>query len=363
MKILKYTLTLWFLAIHCITTKAQCFQTTMTQEGADLVVKIRPDAALTTGFANMEFYVRYPNSATITWGNPVVNTTDFPNVVIQKNDPYTTITESGFTIVRFFLPPGTFGGSKTHTAGTAYEVFRVSATGTAALEMMHQDAENPYVLTLVNEAANTEWACATKFYGGATSVVGGTQSLRLAIVLPVELTDFKGQNTEGGNFLTWETAVAKDLSYFLLEKSTHSKKDFQTIGKIAAQPNATPPQYFQFLDAHPADLTYYRLKMVDENGQFSLSKTIALARTSTKNQVVIYPNPARSVLNIQSNPSNFQKATVQLMDVAGKMVVQQAFLNPHSTLNLDIQNLSAGLYTLIVQIDGQRSEHKVVITP
>jgi hypothetical protein len=347
--------------------EAQTFQATMTSQNTNLIVKIRPTGGnVVTGFANMEFYVRYPSTTTVTWGTPVVNATDFTNIVIQKNDPYTSITESGYTIVRFFLPPGTFTANKTYTDGVEYEVFRVSATGlgSANIEMMHRDAENPYVLTLVNETATTEWANAIKFYGTGASGRGSNQSLPLTIALPLELLSFTGKEAPKGIELTWQTANEQNVSHFVVEKSSEMSDKFVEIGQIKATGNTgRPPQYYSLFDAQPSDLGYYRLKIVDNDGTFKYSKTLTFTRQSKLNDgiVAFYPNPVTNVLNVVLTNKNYKTATVSLVDITGRTLISQSKTVDNQAFTLNTETVANGIYTVVVAVDGAQSLHKVVI--
>jgi Secretion system C-terminal sorting domain len=345
---------------------AQTLQATMTSQGTNLIVKIRPTGNnVTTGFANMEFYVRYPSATTIVWGTPVVNATDFPSIAIQKNDPYTSITESGFTIVRFFLPPGTFTASKTYMDAVEYEVFRVSATGigSANIEMMHRTAENPYVLTLVNETASTDWANAVKFYGAGASGAGASQSLPLMITLPLELLSFTGKQNAEGITLNWQTANEQNVSHFIVEKSSDIADKFVEIGKIKAiGNNRETPQYYSLFDAQPSFLNYYRLKMVDNDGGFNYSKILAFKGENKSNGIIgFYPNPVTNVLNVVLTNTNYKTATVSLVDITGRTLLTQSKAFDNQAFVLNTETVANGIYTVIVTIDGTQSLHKVVI--
>lgn len=349
----------------------QTLQASMTHQGTNLIVKIRPTGNnVTTGFANIEFYVRYPSTTTVTWGTPVVNATDFPNIVIQKNDPYTSVTELGYTIVRFFLPPGTFTMSKTYTNVVEYEVFRVSATGigSANIEMMHRDAENPYALVLVDETASIDWTNATKFYGAGASGAGANQSLPLMISLPLELLSFTGKEGNNGITLSWQTANEQNMSHFIVEKSSETTDKFVEIGHVKAIGNAgSPPQYYDLFDAHPSDLSYYRLKIVDNDGSFNYSKILTFKGQNKSNEIIaFYPNPVTNVLNVVLTNKNYRTATISLMDITRKILVKQTkngeITSNNTIFTLNTENFNSGIYMVSVTVDGQTSLHKIVLS-
>ncbi len=69
----------------------------------------------------------------------------------------------------------------------------------------------------------------------------------------------------------------------------------------------------------------------------------------------IYPNPTSDMINVLGN---FEKAQVQIYDVSGRMLMQQA-IQQHQSIN--IANLSAGIYTLkVINEKGEVAIHKLV---
>lgn len=359
-----YLIGFWTM-VNILSLNAQYFQATMTNEGSMLVVKIKPTGGnITTSFANMEFFVRYLDSKNLTWDNPIINITDFQGISIQKNDPYTTIPDAGYKIVRFFLPPGTFTTSKTYTNDTEYEVFRTTVTGLGStnLEMIHRDDYTPYYLAIDNETGDVTGA--QKFYGAGVRSGVGFQALSLDIVLPVELLEFEGKADKKANILDWKTAKEENASHFVLEKAVGQPQKFVGIGERKANNVSTnTPQYYTFTDAQPSQLDYYRLKMVDKNGQFSYSKTISLARTE-RIKVDIFPNPATHFVNINVAAEGSKNITIALLDVTGKVIAHQSNIKDNldkNTFVFDMKDLSNGVYTASVTIDGKQSFHKIAV--
>ena len=348
---------------------AQKLQATMTNQGTTLFVKLKPNStSVTTGFSNMEFFIRYPNTQTIAWTNLIANGIDFPSIAIQKNAPYTAGTDAGYTIVRFFLPPGTFTTSNTYVAGTEYEVFHITATGTgiATLEMMDRADFTPYYMTLVNETANIQLEAPIRFYGAGASGAVAIQSLPLSFALPLELTAFSGKAETNGNKLNWQTVNERNVSHFIVEKSTYAADKFQNIGEVKAVGHSSTPQYYSLLDAEPSQLNYYRLKMMDTNGQYTYSKTIALESKQTrKDGIEFYPNPANDVLNVVLKNKNYQTATVSLMDISGKTLVFQTKKGENTEgvfFTFNLKEFQNGVYSAVIVVDGVQTIHKVVVT-
>ncbi len=76
---------------------------------------------------------------------------------------------------------------------------------------------------------------------------------------------------------------------------------------------------------------------------------------SVNDNMLIYPNPTKDILNIDFNNLEVKQANASLIDITGKTVLQQPLTGPNNVLSL--QALSEGVY--IIKID---SENQPVIT-
>ncbi|MBK8328985.1 MAG: hypothetical protein IPL09_05835 [Bacteroidetes bacterium] len=73
---------------------------------------------------------------------------------------------------------------------------------------------------------------------------------------------------------------------------------------IGYVPISAKDQY-NFTDPHLSERNnYYRLKIMDEDGQFTYSKTVMVLNTE-KTEIICYPNPVKETLNISSSANSF----------------------------------------------------------
>jgi hypothetical protein len=70
---------------------------------------------------------------------------------------------------------------------------------------------------------------------------------------------------------------------------------------------------------------------------------------------VIYPNPTTSIMKISDEQNQFQNATIEIKNYFGHVV----YTNPFSS-QIDLHNLSAGMYFLTIQDKGNKKTIKVV---
>jgi hypothetical protein len=182
----------------------------------------------------------------------------------------------------------------------------------------------------------------TQCSGDATT----TAAKLTASVLPVELLSFKGQNTEGGNLLTWETAEEKNVSHFDIERSMDGRI-FEKIGETKATGSHLSYTFLDdktsapFKTSPTLGLTYYRLKINDLNGAFDYSKTISIETKAAKTKAIkVYPNPATDVvtLEIASNTEG-----VEIVNAIGQIVFRET-TNDKNTWQVDVSAWQAGVY-------------------
>jgi hypothetical protein len=75
----------------------------------------------------------------------------------------------------------------------------------------------------------------------------------------------------------------------------------------------------------------------------------------SENYLDVYPNPTNSVLNIIDKQNQFLNATVEIRNNLGQIVFNSSF-DPQ----IDIANLSEGMYFLIVQDKNNQWIHKII---
>ncbi|MBL7818414.1 MAG: VCBS repeat-containing protein [Saprospiraceae bacterium] len=210
---------------------------------------------------------------------------------------------------------GSFGGASEFMNGTIDEVrvWNVVRTQTEIQAGMNADLSLPQTGLLMyykfnHGTANSNNATATQLLNSAnTTLYSGTlQNFALnstasnwvasSVVLPIELLSFKGQNTEGGNLLTWTTAEEKNAASFDIERSTNSQT-FEKIGEVKAKGSHST---YELMDDYPlSSIAYYRLKIKDLDGQFAYSKTISIEKTG-KTKVKIYPSVTSTFFTIEN---------------------------------------------------------------
>ncbi len=161
-----------------------------------------------------------------------------------------------------------------------------------------------------------------------------------SFVAPIDLLFFKG-NTLGEHVqLEWQTVSEKNNDFFTVERADHHL-DFKPIATIDGAGNSTQPLFYTAKDtAFSSQTTYYRLKQTDYDGQFSYSAIIAVNTGKLVEELVFYPNPANTEINVL----NFKDESlhVRILTQTGAIILET---NIDVGLNtIDVSGFQQGLY-------------------
>lgn len=181
-----------------------------------------------------------------------------------------------------------------------------------------------------------------------------------AITLPVNLISFSGYREGSRNLLRWTTATESNNHGFEVQRSVDGI-NYSAIGFVNTQAfggNSTDQLSYTFTDNAPAGLKqYYRLKQEDWSGTGKLSNIVLIrgSKPFTLSVEAIFPNPARSHVNLVLAAPESDQVTIVLNDALGRTVMQRVVrVEPGSnTIPLDVSTLRSGSYFVrVVCSDG-----------
>ncbi|MFK7771715.1 MAG: YHYH protein [Saprospiraceae bacterium] len=165
------------------------------------------------------------------------------------------------------------------------------------------------------------------------------EEITLGASLPVELVFFKAISHERKIELKWETASEINNSHFEVEKSSDGA-NFEFLEKIASHQNSQIQQTYHFYDF---DLfnehQYYRLKMIDLDGEYEYSNIVAVNVKTLlqETEITLFPNPTSEELTIRNG-----KGDATLYNYLGKKMKRVDILS--SNFQINISELPTGKY-------------------
>ncbi len=144
------------------------------------------------------------------------------------------------------------------------------------------------------------------------------------ILLPVELTSFRGSVMEHYNILEWQTESEENAMVFLVERSLDGNRNFTEIGRVEAYGNSSVLRNYEQKDENPVSLAYYRLRIVDFDGTFEFSDVIVVERSKTEiNQVEVFPVPAEEEVTVLVHSRSEGRAILILSDFLGRKIKEE----------------------------------------
>ena len=114
-----------------------------------------------------------------------------------------------------------------------------------------------------------------------------------------------------------------NFDHFEIEHSTPTT-DFQSIGSVPGKGDSQLAQDYGFQDAHPVEgANYYRLKMIDKQGDFTYSNMVLVNFSLAV--IKFYPNPANHSVYLENNPNftNDQPMQIEIIDPLGQRSCRQ----------------------------------------
>jgi hypothetical protein len=170
--------------------------------------------------------------------------------------------------------------------------------------------------------------------------------------LPVRLLSFTGSYRNQATALNWETDNEQNFDHYQVERSA-SGANYAAIG-FKPSANSSGKQSYQYSDdlsSVSGNVFYYRLKIVDKDGQFKYSNVIMIRKESKSiNGIAINPNPIKNgMATARFTSSGNALVEFRVVDMTGKIVLQQQNKvyqgnNSISVNNLD--RLQPGVYLL-----------------
>jgi hypothetical protein len=186
------------------------------------------------------------------------------------------------------------------------------------------------------------------------SIVGlpdiGAYEAPLYVPLPVHLNNFTVSGKDCNNTFIWTAENETDFNHYELEQST-DRSNFSTIYTIPAQKSNSISSYKVTLPS-VGGTTYYRLKMIDNNGNFTYSSILSVENSCAANiKLLISPNPVSRQLNLAWHGIKENlNVDILIFNAGGAVLLRVSKTIPvgASSFHLDVGGLQNGTYWIKV---------------
>ena len=175
-----------------------------------------------------------------------------------------------------------------------------------------------------------------------------TDFLPAGTLVPVELTSFSANVSDGNVILNWTTATELNNSGFEVERKAGG--EFQTIAFVLGNGTTTEQHNYSYADNNLNSGSYtYRLKQVDYDGTFAYSNEVNVEITTPVKFELSqnYPNPFNPTTKINFSIPQNSEVTLTVFNVLGQKVktLVQGFMEAGKhTINFDASGFNSGIY-------------------
>lgn len=189
--------------------------------------------------------------------------------------------------------------------------------------------------------------------------------------IPVDINVLSATVIDNDVLINWETASEINNYGFNIERSVISSEvknlEWASIGFVTGNGTTNEFHSYQFQDNDLLSGEYhYRLKQIDNNGQYKYSPTVEVI--ILPNQFALYqnyPNPFNPSTTISWDLPANDFVTLKIYDVLGNeittLINEQQQAGFHSTLYIPNSTLSSGMYFYILQSGNYNSIHKMIL--
>jgi hypothetical protein len=185
------------------------------------------------------------------------------------------------------------------------------------------------------------------------------------VILPLIINQFNGNYSDGFIQLGWSSYSEINIDHFDVERSTDGN-NFRQVGKIntiSGQLNSNASYTYLDITAERGT-NYYRLAMVDNNGNYSYSKTI-MVNVDVKgiSVMIVYPNPFSKKVQIRVNSDKAEKVAINVINSNGILMSTQDAQTQVGDNNIAINKVDAlpgGIYYIEVVSSTRSLKTKVM---
>jgi hypothetical protein len=192
------------------------------------------------------------------------------------------------------------------------------------------------------------------------SQVIGIGGLVYESVLPIDLMSFKAEKKGNTADLKWETENQEGFSHFVVERSSNGTDSFDSIARLSATSGSRGS--YAYSDANAVRLSqkaYYRLRMVDQDGQYKYSSVVVVTFDNAPS-IMVSPTllNAGEMISVNIAGNNQSKYEVKLFDMSGKLMAQQT---GNSRLQVATSGLRKGMYVVSVSNQNEAKSFRVMV--
>lgn len=188
--------------------------------------------------------------------------------------------------------------------------------------------------------------------------------------LPVELTSFTSKVISDRVQLNWQTKTEVNNYGFEIERaslSASSRPVWEKIGFVNGNGNSNSPKDYLFVDKNfiGGSKFNYRLKQIDNDGQFEYSEMVEVQVVPNKFELYQnYPNPFNPSTKIRYQLPNESKVVIKIYNILGSEVMELVNSKKEAGVyeaEFNAASLSSGTYIYKISADNFVQTKKMIL--
>ena len=216
-------------------------------------------------------------------------------------------------------------------------------------------------LTCVNDFITNAFGGVSEVYWGATSATGGLNNQQYfcpstIIILPVELSSFDTECLGKDEIISWVTTSENNSDYFELEY-TYDGFAFFPVETVQASGNSESElEYSVRVQMNDPKQGYYRLKIVDNDGEFEYTDIISSKHCLGNSGLISNAIQTETTIVVSTS----EEVTVKFMNQIGQVILEKS--TDDQFLTIEKSAIEVGIYYILCESpDGKQESRKICV--
>lgn len=184
-----------------------------------------------------------------------------------------------------------------------------------------------------------------------------------AAPLPVSLTNVAAYTKNAGVQIEWRLSSEMNMDKYVVERSANGIQ-FSAVGNVASTGNSSTSTTYNLFDATPLNgANFYRIKMIDKNGQAIYSKIVKVNVGIVKQSVTVFPNPVvNDYVEIQLNNLKAGDYTLRLSNASGQVIATKMISHAggSASANIEMKQAAKGIYQLVISNNNENFTETII---
>jgi hypothetical protein len=197
------------------------------------------------------------------------------------------------------------------------------------------------------------------FVDGCT--ISDTIHIGLQIPLPVTLAGFAARVQHCQVYLDWKVADAAGFKEFVVARSADGR-NFKDLAPVSYTAGTTA---YTYVDQNAGKgLSFYRLRLVDADGQYRYSTIVSVQSGCDKQAVAVYPTVTKDMVLVNL-PGGYEGAKIEVFTSLGQPIQLPGAGNANAAglYNIRFSGLAQGQYLIKVSNKGEAQIFRVFYQP